>query len=779
MRKILDNDALPSYKDAISQDHWKLIAPYISSSDLCSASLACTRWHEIFAPQLWGHPASHFGTQDDSVYVALTRFRRTLRWARLYVRQMTHTLHLPPAHSEIYEGPHAEWLRDMLERLPRLQCLIVDALPFFDHACLMELRRPLTINTGPSAYHFAQSLRLLNAAQCSNATYSGLAAALKQFPGLLYLDLSETSASRHTQVLQALECMQDLQVLKLKHVGLKDSEAAVLARAIGTRVRSLDVSANHLTDTSARSLLEYCFRRRSDRRSGNRHTATPLEPGSDTIGQYYGEALELHLRDRLTSDFADRLVIQDDVNPGLTHLYTSDNFFTVEAISSFLQTGSLQYLDAGSMAKSLIVESNPSSPLAMALSVNHIPGTQKLIAAIKHTNCDNLTYLRISHEFVTQEAIMHTNAAEQPAELLGTMPTIKPTEAQELDSQIVSELATAETVHELGSEPIFELEGETCCGEHPPQADTKELFSSEDDPPLMKIRRGSTFAPESTLTMGEIEYNGFLRPGGDRPRSYSGIVEERQARAAHHRAHSNYFTPSLLPRLHTLALCDVPQITIDNNVAESIIRLVEDCALESDFAKQEARHSYVHPPGTSQKAFESQYLSSIFSLQRIILELKPDRENTKTKASWRVQPTSNATTEDVDSEAFWDAAQQDFTFFDDEECGQPMEQANPVPSWFMDPIPSMVKSATGPANSGKTTVEPNQDAQIDVISKITKFRQECKAAKQARLAVGSSDEYVVGYWQGQIQVVHPDHRRNADEARDCYGNIFEKGYRYR
>lgn len=62
------DDALPSYETAITKDHWKIVAGYIPSRDLCNAALVCQKWHEIFAPQLWGNPASHFGAQNDTVY---------------------------------------------------------------------------------------------------------------------------------------------------------------------------------------------------------------------------------------------------------------------------------------------------------------------------------------------------------------------------------------------------------------------------------------------------------------------------------------------------------------------------------------------------------------------------------------------------------------------------------------------------------------------------------------------------------------------------------------
>lgn len=59
---------LPSYAEAVSHDHWNIIAPYIPSADLCSCALVCSRWHEIFSAHLWGNPASHFGVENDAVY---------------------------------------------------------------------------------------------------------------------------------------------------------------------------------------------------------------------------------------------------------------------------------------------------------------------------------------------------------------------------------------------------------------------------------------------------------------------------------------------------------------------------------------------------------------------------------------------------------------------------------------------------------------------------------------------------------------------------------------
>ena len=58
----------PSYDEAVTRDYWSLIARYIDGPDLCEASLVSRSWHQIFAPCLWGNPASHFGTENDRVY---------------------------------------------------------------------------------------------------------------------------------------------------------------------------------------------------------------------------------------------------------------------------------------------------------------------------------------------------------------------------------------------------------------------------------------------------------------------------------------------------------------------------------------------------------------------------------------------------------------------------------------------------------------------------------------------------------------------------------------
>ncbi len=58
----------PSYDAAIARNPWSLIAPFIPSTELCALNRVCRELQNVFAPYLWGNPASHFGTENDRVY---------------------------------------------------------------------------------------------------------------------------------------------------------------------------------------------------------------------------------------------------------------------------------------------------------------------------------------------------------------------------------------------------------------------------------------------------------------------------------------------------------------------------------------------------------------------------------------------------------------------------------------------------------------------------------------------------------------------------------------
>lgn len=58
----------PPYEVAVARNPWALIAPYIPSPDLYALTRVNNELHQVFAPCLWGNPASHFGTENDRVY---------------------------------------------------------------------------------------------------------------------------------------------------------------------------------------------------------------------------------------------------------------------------------------------------------------------------------------------------------------------------------------------------------------------------------------------------------------------------------------------------------------------------------------------------------------------------------------------------------------------------------------------------------------------------------------------------------------------------------------
>lgn len=62
------DDLPPTYEAAVDRDVWKLVTSWVASSDLCSACLVSQKWHSLFAPRLWGDPASHFTTRNDAVF---------------------------------------------------------------------------------------------------------------------------------------------------------------------------------------------------------------------------------------------------------------------------------------------------------------------------------------------------------------------------------------------------------------------------------------------------------------------------------------------------------------------------------------------------------------------------------------------------------------------------------------------------------------------------------------------------------------------------------------
>ncbi|KAJ5085433.1 hypothetical protein N7532_010204 [Penicillium argentinense] len=759
------NPIPPSYKSATDRDAWAIIAHYIPSSDLCAASLVSHRWHDLFIPFLWGDPASHFGTDNDAVYVALTRFRRTLKYARQEVRALTHTLHLPPALSEIYGGPRPGWLRDILEYLPCLQCLMVSRLPFFDHNAMVALKNHQDIQ---------YNVRLLMADREPNTTSAGLAETLVRFPLLTYLDLSYTTSARDRGVLSSISQLESLQVLKLRGIGLKDHDAEFLANAIGIRVRFLDLRDNQLTDMSVRSLLQASFTTptRPAQQSSSR-TRTSPDPVSQTC-MCVGESdflksplLDEHIMKLLAQPIANNPWIEDLPYAGVTHLYIANNYITVEGVASLLSSSCLYALDAGTVNTADLIHKKTAS-----LKAGKYPGAEKLVPLLGNFAGENLTYFRANHAVLT---------AEPPAKDIGSTADFLP----ELPSDDVSreaELDATHEIHELPGEelPIFELadtsipDASTSKETLTPRQSNLPAFEGE---ALSSVRRGSAFAPEvipsnsyendrsepgilipsvsisssgwgirredTVSSVSTIAYGEALAPhavdeipqcdspvSGDDPRTLK--IQELLSKRPRNQSiplrggkesRFPYLHPSHIPHLETLVLTDVPShIPPNSPVIYTLTRFITACSNEALLATLQAGSDYSLPPGQARLQAEQQRTRSLFGLRRIILEITPTDTSTRL-TSWKSANQrdgfSNSSTGDRDSENLWAAATDDFSFFGEEECGIPENDPGKYfPMAVLNEKVTILPSDDDSPSSGKEPPLPRQDVSRQTMSSV-------------------------------------------------------------
>ena len=768
--------------------------------------------------------------EANALIVALTRFKRALPHVRASVRELTHTLHFPPAHAELYDGPHAEWLRDCLEYLPRLQCLIVDGLPFFDHASLISLRYPSLRwkSTRPNAFP-SFSLRLLDASGCTNATSTGLTEALPHFPDLVSLDLSRTAAAKDKGFLGTLVYLRNLRVLNIKGVGLKDEEFSVIVSMIGNRVRSLDISDNDLTDTSARLLLQHCLKE-TVVAAHNFHGPLPpvgLGRPDDEEDVFDTENIVSHLRKKLTEGFVGSLAIEG-TRDGISHLYLSNNNITIKGISGLLRSGRLQVLDAGIL--SATIKSPAPATMEDVQDDVQLPGVAKLIPILSKYASHRLKYLRINYQVITEDAPPVMTAALPRPELCGDLAIYKPSDALELEAvdPPTFELDSQFTaIHEVSGDSSYaaELSGSTPTLEpfivtssslkstrrrRLSNTETSVVDTTSQPRP---INRDSAYAPEPiqlelpltpvsdvdrndencrigpAITM--FEPRACLSPTSDsnmpqvqtentqaRSRPYSFYhVEDRKARLDFRQSQENCLHPGMLSRLHTLVLTEVPTTTTDRSLIDRIVQFIKDASEEEMIARQRARHTYILPPGRNRAIAESEYARNLFALQRIVLEMAPPQAAPKKiSSSWRAYPTKS-TTQDADSEAFWEAATHDFSFFDDEECGQPgYETSRTLPLAAMSGLELAPSHSTSKQEPREET--PETRPLLDVVGEIGKFRRERKAAYSELVQKGEVDPEVEGYWAGNITILRKPVNAEAGEL-DCYGNRYESGWYYR
>ncbi|QQK41586.1 Putative Leucine rich repeat domain-containing protein [Penicillium digitatum] len=692
----------PSYRSATDRDAWIIIARYIPSSDLYAASLVCHRWHGLFMPFLWGDPASHFGTNNDVVYVALTRFRRTLKYARQEARALTHTLHLPSALSELYGDPRSGWLRDILECLPSLRRLMVSKLPFFDHNAM----RALKTHDKPRQYN----IRLLLAESEPNTTSAGFAQTLLLFPALTYLDLSYTTPARDRNVLSTLAQMPFLRVLKLRGIGLKDNDAEFLANAIGQRESFLPLNGR-------------------EKQRSSRLPIDSLDPFSHFAANE--SSSDFFKRPDLEDQFMRLLAqpvlfhpwVEDLPHAGITHLYISGNQISMAAVVSLLLSSRLHALDFGT------IRSSDKARQTHCYGKENNSGAEKLVPILDKIAGENLIYFRAHHAVLTgqppdKDAV--SNDEFHPE--LSDQENFREVEQSELDAfQQVYELP-----EKIGS--LLELADTAMTASTSACSTVKKLKTSQqeltayEDEPAPSARRGPASAPEAVQpvsvhnsangcatfgtsradTWGIEQAEGGTLPSTSIYSDYDTLaidfslqstlqctspislddfltqaVQELLAKRPGnqsiplHGGKENrfpYLHPSCIPHMETLVLTDVPShVTPNSSILSALTRFITDCSNEALLATLQAGSDYTLPPGQARMQAEQQWSRSLFGLRRLVLEITP--VDTSKLTSWKPGNQHNATghssTGDRDSENLWSAAADDFSFFGEEECGVP------------------------------------------------------------------------------------------------------------
>ena len=707
----------------------------------------------------------------------------------------------------------------MLEELPKLQSLVVSRLPFFDHVALLALRNPSVGRKASLGDSLTFSLRLLIATYCQNTTSSGLGEALNHFPNLAFLDLSNTLAARDWIVLRKLRNLPLLQVLKLRKIHLKDEDIEILAHSIGVRVRSLDVQGNHLTDHSVRTLLSNCFQV-DDRSNGSSgHMPGPssdltledwpagfVRPDPAVLDEFKDESYDDRFIRRLTTGIVSRLPYEDLPYSGITHLHIADNHLTVEGVAALVMSNKLYVLDAGTVNNGKPVN-NPHSETFPSVDARYIglPGAEKLTPVLAKC-AQKLTSLRLHHAIVTERTPPRDeNPALAMCEL--GIDTMKP----ELDGPMPSELDATPPLYEMDNEdaqPRYELPGSSIYVMISPSIGKKPALSEEESQP--QPRRGSAFAPEvveaegtkddvspiltatglgpmaqavnGVSSLGDSfsrESNAEASGAGNGNTEMQRTLIERQRRELRSRRldKPHGLFPGMLPKLRTLTLTDVPCFEKSRHTVDALIQFVRDCASETELADLQARLE----PGPLRKSGHRQPSSShkrreIFALQRLVLEMAPSEPSCVAKGITvsKYAKRTKSSTEDADSEAFWSAAENDFTFFDnDEECGLPSIEPN---SYV--PYASLNEKMTTPDSPIDKSPALRRSAAneplIDVVQELAKFRKERQALYEEAMKRGV--RHVEGYWPGEVKVIRGHH---ANGKADYYGNYFEQGGVYR
>ncbi len=657
------------------------------------------------------------------------------------MRRLTHTLHLPPAQTEIYDGPRPDWLRDILEQLPNLQSLFVSQLPFFDHQALQTLRFHSEIREQAARNSFpVYALRLMVATQCPNATSTSLSEALTHLPNMVFLDLSKTMAARDPFVLSKLGHMPSLQVLKLRGIGLRDEDLEIIAAAVKLRVRSLDVRGNALTDRSTKILLRWCFKAIPEEHGLLEATPQPglvfrledwpsgiTRPDPQLLDDLRSEALDKHFMKQLATPTANRLPSEDWPNSGITHLYISNNHLTIDGLTALVESRRLFVLDIGAAYRLQLAGRARSSSSSQAMS----KVKEKLIRSLEKNCFRNLTSLRIHYDMLAET--MSPTGSHLPPVPVGV--TYEGARFELDDALVLTASGLVSTAQAVTDPNALQRQAALRVDDVEPT----------DRPESLSLRA-------ALIERQRIEFRQGLR---DKPQ---GLL------------------PGMLPRLRTLVLTDIPCRDFTNEVVQSLTRFIGYCAMEAEFARLQADETGNAQSGLPQIGNSA---PDSFALSQIVLEMGPPGSSNlinyskSTSRSINFPYRTKSSTEDADSEALWSAQENDFSFFgDEEECGLPVQESAID---MLHPAALSEKQVVVPGEMHLVEpafqpVKKTSDQGIDVVRELAKFRRERKMAYEEALKQGK--RFVEGYWPGEVKVVRWLVQK---EGVEFYGNYSEKG----
>lgn len=166
---------------------------------------------------------------------------------------------------EEYQDTYNKSFQELAIRLPNLRCLLLDGHPQLSLSMLSKH----AFRSSP--VDSLDKIHLISIANCGTSLPARLFSD-QWLSGLVYLDMSNTPGTLGNQGALTPHDLPHLRIVKLGRKNLTDSTAGAIVREFGTRLWSIDVSGNGLTDNFLTTLLEYSLPTHSNNRlQSNNH----------------------------------------------------------------------------------------------------------------------------------------------------------------------------------------------------------------------------------------------------------------------------------------------------------------------------------------------------------------------------------------------------------------------------------------------------------------------------------------------------------------------------